>query len=288
MRIRGLSKKTYMIVATSAVATVTLVAALSIMIVNNNRKKQLLEIEKNVQYVDSLSKQDINTIQDKISKIEEDKIKKEEQQKEEEQKKKQQEKAGSEKSTKTTDDSVDINYKTTFKDTAFMGDSITEGLGEYNILNKYNVFSNKGDTVIKAMDYANKVIGSHPRNVVLLYGMNDLVYFSSPNNGPEQFRDKYIDLINKLKSGLPTAKIYIQAPLPVMDSITVKNNANINSNNISKFREMVKEVCGKTGATYLDVPAGVEGHDELHEKDGIHFKYNFYKMWLNGLVKKIK
>ena len=74
---------------------------------------------------------------------------------------------------------MDINYSKYYENTIFMGDSITEALSEFGILDSYNVIANKGDTVVNALQNTDKLQGINPKNLVLLYGMNDVIAFDS-------------------------------------------------------------------------------------------------------------
>lgn len=67
---------------------------------------------------------------------------------------------------------MDINYSKYYENTIFMGDSITEALSEFGILDSYNVIANKGDTVVNALQNTDKLQDINPKNLVLLYGMN--------------------------------------------------------------------------------------------------------------------
>ncbi|WP_322396209.1 SGNH/GDSL hydrolase family protein, partial [Clostridium perfringens] len=99
----------------------------------------------------------------------------------------------------------EVNFFNFYGNTVFIGDSITEGLSELEIIDEYNVVSEKGDTVVKAMNQLDKVKQMNPKNIVLLYGMNDVIEFddSSETRTPEYFKEKYVDLINELKRRLP-------------------------------------------------------------------------------------
>lgn len=253
---------------------------------NTNQKEQLIQIKENVKNLEVLAGQDISSIQNKINKIAED-IRKKEQ---EELRKIEQEKERIEEEKRAKEqENVELNYKAIFRNTAFMGDSIMEGLQEYGFINKYTVFANKGDTVVKAIGYSDKVISSHPQHIVLLYGMNDIVSFNAvtQSDATENFKKNYIQLVEMLKQGLPNAKIYLQAPLSVIDSIAIATNRNINMQNILKIREVIKEVANETNVVYMDIPQSVQNHEEYVEPDGIHYKYIFYKLWLNSIAKKI-
>lgn len=72
---------------------------------------------------------------------------------------------------------MDINYSKYYENTIFMGDSITEALSEFGILDSYNVIANKGDTVVNALQNTDKLQDINPKNLVLLYGMNDVIAF---------------------------------------------------------------------------------------------------------------
>ena len=95
---------------------------------------------------------------------------------------------------------MDINYSKYYENTIFMGDSITEALSEFGILDSYNVIANKGDTVVNALQNTDKLQGINPKNLVLLYGMNDVIAFDSNLSGQDSntFKEKYIELINSI------------------------------------------------------------------------------------------
>lgn len=183
----------------------------------------------------------------------------------------------------------DINYAKYYENTVFMGDSITEALSEFALLDDYNVICNKGDTVVKAMQNIEKLQGINPKNLVLLYGMNDVIAFDS-NSSEESsnaFKEKYIELINSIKAVLPKTNIYLISPLPVMDN-AVNTNPKLTNENLNNFRLKVHEVATATGSTYIDLASVITEKDYLHEQDGIHYKYDFYTLWLDFLINYIK
>ncbi|MEG1255848.1 GDSL-type esterase/lipase family protein [Clostridium sp.] len=185
-------------------------------------------------------------------------------------------------------DDGNMNFEKFFENTVFMGDSITEGLIDMELVNKYNVISGKGDTVIKAKKNVDTVVALRPKNIVLLYGMNDVIEFDNPDQGrgPKQFKESYVNLINEIKSKLPKANIYIQAPLPVNDKAVTTNNR-LTNGNLIEFRKLAHEVSVETGVNYVDIDVLVAGNNQLYEGDGIHFKYDFYLKWLAYLQKSM-
>lgn len=184
---------------------------------------------------------------------------------------------------------VDINYAKYYENTVFMGDSLTEALSEFDILDSYNVICNKGDTVVKAMQNIEKLQGINPKNLVLFYGMNDVIEFDSNLSGKDSnaFKEKYIELINSIKEILPLTNIYLISPLPVMAN-AVDTNYRLTNENLNEFRLKVNEVATATGTTYIDLSSILSGKDYLHESDGIHYKYDFYPLWLDYLANYIQ
>lgn len=183
----------------------------------------------------------------------------------------------------------EINYAKYYENTVFMGDSITESLSEFEILDSYNVISNKGDTVVKALQNIDKLQGINPKNLVLLYGMNDVIEFDSNLSSQDSgtFKEKYIELINSIKSVLPRTNIYLISPLPVMDN-AVETNYRLTNENLNEFRLKVDEVANVTGSTYINVSSIISENDYLHEQDGIHYKYDFYPLLLDYLTNYIQ
>ena len=186
-------------------------------------------------------------------------------------------------------ENMDINYSKYYENTIFMGDSITEALSEFGILDSYNVIAHKGDTVIKALKNIDKLQGINPKNLVLLYGMNDVIAFdsNSPEESSNAFKEKYIELINSIKAVLPKTNIYLISPLPVMDN-AISTNSKLTNENLNNFRLKVDEVATATGSTYIDLASVIAEKDYLHEQDGIHYKYDFYTLWLDFLINYIQ
>ena len=180
-----------------------------------------------------------------------------------------------------TTDKGNINYSKYYEK--------TESLSEFEILDSYNVISNKGDTVVKAMQNIDTLKGINPKNLVLLYGMNDVIEFDINLSGQDSntFKEKYIELVNSIKTVLPKTNIYLISPLPVMAN-AVDTNYRLTNDNLSEFRLKVSEVANATGSTYVDLTSIITGKDYLHEQDGIHYKYDFSPLLLDYLTNYIK
>lgn len=171
--------------------------------------------------------------------------------------------------------------KSRFEDVVFLGDSIVEYLREANILDASSVLAQKGEHVNQASKHLKEIKNLRPRQVVILYGANDINAYS-----PEKYKEEYVKLVQDIKKIHPGIKVYVQAPLPVNEAKTVSKDSRINNENIRLFTQKTKEVAYKTGADFLSSD-GLVSSKSIYEQDGIHFKYEFYKNWLFFLSENI-
>lgn len=171
--------------------------------------------------------------------------------------------------------------KSRFEDVVFIGDSITEYLKQSNILDSASVLAVKGEHVNQATRHMNEIKNLKPKQIVILYGANDLNAHT-----PEVFKEHYISLVKEIKKVDPGVKIYLQAPLTVNESVARAKDDRINNENIKSLIQKTKMVANVTGARFLSSDGLITSLD-LYEPDGIHLKYDFYKNWLFFLSENI-
>lgn len=178
-------------------------------------------------------------------------------------------------------DDGNVDYKQYFNDTVFVGDSITEYLSAAEMLPQKNVYAEKGKTVIKGLDDVEKLKYENPKRIIMLFGMNDVVNFSNCKD----YKERYIELVNKIKSNVPNAKIYIESPTPIR--LDAENSTTgFTNKRLDEFRQAAKEVAEETGSEYIDITQIIV-NDDFFEVDGIHFKRNFYDALFKYLAKVI-
>ncbi|MBZ9687066.1 GDSL-type esterase/lipase family protein [Clostridium estertheticum] len=182
------------------------------------------------------------------------------------------------KDEKGGDNSNEISNKVYFESSVFMGDSITEGLDFYNIVNKSSVLAKKGVNLVQAKQAVSTLVSINPQRVFILYGMNDLKSFESPND----FKDNYTKLIQAIKQKVPSAEIYLQSLTPVQAKVRQENNS-LSQDRIDKFVEKVIEVARQENVHYIDIRSIVKDREDLYEPDGMHFTVAFYGLWLDYL-----
>lgn len=171
------------------------------------------------------------------------------------------------------------NLKEIFKDTVFMGDSLTEPLSFYNILDEDSVVGIKGRDVIKAKKEDIGTLKSlEPKKIVMMYGMNDLLLFSNSKD----FIKNYENLINEIKKELPNAEIYVNSIFPVSSKAIAKKKE---FSKVNDFNNALEEMCNTMGVKFIDTTSMVK--EDMYEPDGIHLKAEFYTPWLQVIKKEI-
>ncbi|WP_291580163.1 GDSL-type esterase/lipase family protein [Clostridium sp. UBA6640] len=178
---------------------------------------------------------------------------------------------------------VEVDNKEFFKNAAFMGDSITESLDFYELVDEPHVIAAKGHTVIDAQTDVDKVASLSPENIFILFGMNDL---ESGIDG-EQFAKNYADLIHMLKEKLPEANIYIHSILPINEEAQ-KEDPLLASTRVDEFNNALINMAQKEEVNYFNIAPLLKENKDLYEPDGKHAKYHFYELWLDYIKNNVK
>lgn len=178
---------------------------------------------------------------------------------------------------KNTDPEIDEEF---FNKALFIGDSITEGISAYGLLNDKNVLAVKGLTVLKAEKEIDTIAKRNPERIYILLGSNDLLY----GMDSEKFSSEYIEFIQHIKDKLPDSKIYIQSIFPVSKDIESKKPMLSNSR-IDEFNTRLKSMAKEQKINYINISEFLKDNSGIMNKDytsdGIHVKYKFYSIWLD-------
>jgi lysophospholipase L1-like esterase len=169
-----------------------------------------------------------------------------------------------------------------FKNSVFMGDSITEGFAINEILPRESVIAGAGTTAGFIYDDLGALVEKKPDNVFIMLGSIDILM---PVDDPKElFRNDLTKLISKIKEDLPDCKIYLQSITPVTQD-TLKENPRYEG--LEEYNEIVKEVADKLSVNYVDIRELVQENPDLYAEDGIHFKKEFYQLWLKKLSESL-
>ena len=207
-----------------------------------------VDTEQGVEYIKAAESEDIATIEQKISHLE-------------------QQDGG---------DDTDRSCKEKFASSVVMGDSITEGFSEYDVLNASSVVSKIGVHLNELDEQVQQVKELDPQVIFLAYGMNDVI---STAGDTDQFLEEYETLVDQLREEVPNAHIYVNSIFPVTDS-AVKKEPELAQ--ISEYNTALKGMCDEMQVGFIDNTELVE--DQYYEEDGVHFRAEFYPIWAERMA----
>jgi hypothetical protein len=167
-----------------------------------------------------------------------------------------------------------------FNKALFIGDSITEGISAYGLLDETNVLAVKGCTILKAEKEIDTIVKRNPEKIYILLGSNDLLY----GMDSEKFSSEYAEFTHLIKDKLPSSEIYIESIFPVAKDVENKRPMLSNSR-IDEFNKGLKSMAEQQGISYINISQllkddnGILNND--YSSDGIHVKYKVYSIWLD-------
>ena len=150
-----------------------------------------------------------------------------------------------------------------FDDAAFIGDSRTQGLQLYTGLPNATFYATQGlmvDTFfskkfVKAgggkITIPDAMKNQTFKKVYIMLGVNELGWAYE-----KVFIQKYGEVVDKVKELQPDAKIYVQSILPVTKAKS-DGDAIYNNTKISRYNELIEQMCREKGVTYLHVADAV-------------------------------
>ena len=155
--------------------------------------------------------------------------------------------------------------KEKFANAFVIGDSITQGLYEYGVLDQANVMADRGTEVSevsseKIQEHIAKAKELKPQALFLAYGMNDV---EAVRGDADAFIKAYRPIIEDLKKTLPDTKIYINSIL-------------------QEFNQKLEELCEEERVTFIDNTSLVK--DEYYADDGIHMAPDYYTGWVDHMA----
>ena len=169
-----------------------------------------------------------------------------------------------------------------FKNSVFMGDSITEGFVFNEILPEECVIAGAGATAGFTYDDIGALVAKKPDNVFIMLGSLDILM---PVDDPKElFRNDLTKLINKIEEELPDSKIYLQSITPVTQEAL---NQEPRYERIAEYNEFLKELADKLSVNYVDIGTLAKENPALFAEDGVHFKKEFYQLWLKKLSESL-
>lgn len=185
--------------------------------------------------------------------------------------------------------------KDDFSDACFIGDSRTVGLEMNSDKAKADFYASQGLNISSALTDAvvtleNGNLGTVVEGVAqkpykrifVMFGINELGW-----PYPENFVEKYVELINQIKAVQPDADIYVQSILPVSYKAAQTDSVFTNEN-INAFNEYVKQAAEQTDTNYLEINSYFKDSTGMLPEDaatdGIHFIKEYCLDWIDLLA----
>ena len=179
-----------------------------------------------------------------------------------------------------------------FADAAFVGDSLTQGLQLYDILDT-EVIANRGinlesiynpDKIRVAEGYTgvfNELERIQPKKIYVQLGMNDIAWRTE-----KDFSRLYGELIDKIHSDFPESILYVQSIFPVTGWYADEDNG-IDNEKVVAYNKLLLDLANEKGCYYLDVHSALVNENGVlpddMSPDGIHLNAPHYQKWFHYL-----
>lgn len=240
--------KRYLVLCGIAAAVLILV----ILIVHGIRGVLTPDIDTSagLEYIQGKESEDVSEIENKISRLEQ------------------------QDSTDGGEDTRSLKEK--FSRAVVMGDSVTQGFSEFDILNASSVISKIGVHLYEAEDLITQAKEISPGTVFLSFGRNDL---AATEGDVDEFTDQYTEVLDQIARELPDANVFVNSIFPVQDKALEEDPY---LQDIEKYNEALKELCDSRSIAFIDNTALVE--KQYFEEDGQHFKAEFYPLWAEHMA----
>ena len=179
----------------------------------------------------------------------------------------------------------------------FLGDSITEGGGDWN-----NYFGAKnivnrgisGDTTLGVLTRLHEIWFYNPISLFLLIGINDIFSTDSPNRKnvtPLSVSNNIIAIAEIIYKRSPNTQVYIQTTLPINNKLYKKLTGTFPfhemplSDQINQINTRLKKNESQNHYTVIDLhDIFLDSHGSLSKKytsDGVHLNEEGYHKWSN-------
>lgn len=168
------------------------------------------------------------------------------------------------------------SIKEIFAAAVVMGDSITAGFTEYDILNASSVVAEIGAGLEGLEEQIGTLKELNPQVVFLSYGMNDIL---STQGDTDAFIDQYKSVIRQMQKEMPNTKIFINSIFPVSQQEREREPL---FQELDAYNKALREMCDKQQIAYVDNTELVS--DRYYEEDGVHFKPDFYPVWAERMA----
>ena len=181
---------------------------------------------------------------------------------------------------------------TYFENTAFLGDSRTQGFQLYSGLKTgtyytavgatvESVFTKKVDTEAGKMPLLDAMAKQEFDKIYVMLGVNELGW-----NGTEIYHNQYAKLIDRLREDHPDSLVVLQTLIPVSAKQEAKKSY-VNNTRIAAYNDVIRQLAEEKQCPYVDVAAAMTDEQGCLRSDwtsdGVHLNTKGCKAWLEYL-----
>lgn len=173
------------------------------------------------------------------------------------------------------------SYPNVTSDLIFLGNSITAGANWPELLGICQARNRgiSGDITFGVLQRLDEVIEGKPARVFILIGINDI----SRNIPDSVIVANYKTIIQRIRSGAPTTKIYVQTLLPVNNEFTQFKNHYNKDEHILYVNSQLQKIATEEKITLIDLHSQfLDANKKLDKRytlDGLHLTAPGYAKW---------
>jgi len=163
----------------------------------------------------------------------------------------------------------------------FLGNSITDGCEWSELFNDLRIKNRgiSGDVTLGVLDRLSEVTESHPLQIFIMIGVNDLAAGISQDT----IFSRYERIIKRVKSSSPKTELFVQSVLPVNPEFKKFSNHVNKTNQIIELNKKLKKLCKNYKLSYIDLYSSfkIEGNklNPKYTNDGLHLTGKGYLLW---------
>lgn len=168
-----------------------------------------------------------------------------------------------------------------FANSIIIGDSISQGLYEFGVMDQSLVIAEKGAEVTRTeetgtMKMIQKAKEAKPQRLFLALGMNDV---EAARGEASSFAASYGTFLDVVKSSMPDTKIYVNSVLPAQQHVIDEKEW---YGSIPAYNEELKKLCREKDVIFIDNSSLVK--EEYYTGDGIHQSPEYYPGWVESMA----
>jgi lysophospholipase L1-like esterase len=172
------------------------------------------------------------------------------------------------------------------KTVVFLGDSLTDFGNWPENLNQENIV-NRGipeDTTCGLLTRLAPILQSHPKQVFLLIGINDMIR-GTPT---QDIQRNYRQILTLIREKSPRTKVFVKSVLPISESSFYA--AKVKNEDILQFNRYLQRLSQEFDYQYIDLyPLFLkdENLNPAFQFDGLHLNRQGYAVWRREVKKYI-